>query len=253
MYIWERPGLGEWQGVTLAMRAKPDVQLDQFVVNQATLTPRLATMVSNFADAVIKSQQSTQPVRKIRLVGHTDNTGEETYNRGLGTRRAATVERVLRDRLKAFPAVQLVVGNSPGELEPTVENDSNVNRARNRRVEVFVTKAPAPPAPPPPAGPNLFDFSKLKLPPDPIIKTTPSPFPPNIPPAPARGRSPSEWLDQVLSPLPGWLARRIRNAVLNGACAALELALAQAVGRLSEKEKEDLRKECLETANRKVK
>jgi hypothetical protein len=256
MYIWNRPGLEGWHGpTTLTMRPKPDVMLNQFEWNESKLTPRLATLVNNFADAVIKSQQSAQPIVKIRLVGHTDDTGDEKYNRGLGDRRAAAVERVLRARLKSLPAVQIVVTASPGELEPQVENDSKEHRAQNRRVEVFVTTAAAPPPPTvrQPPGPNLWDFSKLKLPPEPIIKTTPSTIGPNIPPGPARGRSVAQWLDEVLSPLPGWLARRIRDAVLNGACAALEMALAQAGARLTDKQKEDLRKECLDAANRKVK
>jgi hypothetical protein len=41
--------------------------------------------------------------------------------------------------------------------------------------------------------------------------------------------------------------------VLNGACAALEMALSQAGARLTDQQKEDLRKECLDAANRKVK
>jgi hypothetical protein len=251
MYIWSRPGLGGWQGVTLAMRPKPDVMLDQFILNKATLTPRLATMVNTFADAVIKSQQSSQPIQKIRLVGHTDNSGEDQHNQGLGQRRAGTVEAMLRARLKALPGVQ-IVSSSKGEIEPRVENDSPDHRAHNRRVEVFVTTAPPPPPAKQPSGANLWDWRGLKPPEKSIIETTPSPYWQQPPPAKPRGRSVSQWLDEVLAPLPGWLARRIRDAVLKGSCAALELALSQAVGKLSGKEQEDLRKECLEAANRKV-
>ncbi len=84
MYIWERSGLGENtlsepKRITMAMRPKPHLKLDFFDFDKPSLTARLRGMISDFADTVTQSWNSTQPIKVIRLIGHTDNTGPETY------------------------------------------------------------------------------------------------------------------------------------------------------------------------------
>lgn len=67
--------------------------------------------------------------------GHTDSTGTEQYNQGLGLDRAINASEKLfahgvnRDN---------VTIQSFGELNPIVSNDTRENRAKNRRAEIYV-------------------------------------------------------------------------------------------------------------------
>ena len=75
----------------------------------------------------------------IRLIGHTDSTGTEKYNVGLGDRRANTVAAVLQDKLKGLSGrTKVVVEKSPGETDPTADNRTAEGQGLNRRVEVFI-------------------------------------------------------------------------------------------------------------------
>ena len=70
---------------------------------------------------------------KIRLAGHTDNVGSAESNKALSIARAEAVKR----QLIAYgcdPASIKAYGY--GDLKPIVPNDSDSNRALNRRVEI---------------------------------------------------------------------------------------------------------------------
>src|SRR5688572_24336549 len=97
-------------------------------------------MINNLATSVIQSLNSPGPIEVIRLFGHTDSTGNEKHNLGLGDRRARAVAAALQDKLKGFLGrVKIVVEPSPGETDPRADNRTGEGRARNRRVEVFIT------------------------------------------------------------------------------------------------------------------
>jgi outer membrane protein OmpA-like peptidoglycan-associated protein len=76
--------------------------------------------------------------RAPRLVveGHTDTRGKAAYNRRLARRRAMTVADALRARL---PGVRIAV-RAFGEARPVASNATARGRARNRRVEIRVTR-----------------------------------------------------------------------------------------------------------------
>lgn len=72
------------------------------------------------------------PGDTLTCIGHTDDTGSESYNQQLGLRRAQTVV----DRIVAAGvASNRVHAKSEGETHPIVPNDSPANRALNRRVD----------------------------------------------------------------------------------------------------------------------
>jgi hypothetical protein len=240
--------LSESRPVTLAMRPKPYLSLDDFRINDSAISARLRAMIDNLATLVIQSLNSSGPIEVIRLFGHTDSTGNEKLNVGLGDRRAHAVAAALQDKLKGFLGrVKIVVERSPGETQPTADNQTAEGRARNRRVEVFITTGVVIP-------PNKTPvvLTTPQLPPESVIRTRPDRFSLTIPPAP-RPRSLQDWLDEQLrGPLSPWIRRRIRDAILTGSCALLEVEFGRAGGTLSEKQRQELRDKCRDIAKRQV-
>jgi OmpA family len=256
MYIWEHRGVGENRfgeppaPTTLRMRPQPYLKLDWFEFDKSSLTPRLADMVNKLADTVIQSWNSPQPIEIVRLIGHTDSTGTEKYNVGLGDRRADTVAAVLQEKLKGLSGrTKVVVEKSPGETEPTADNRTAEGQGLNRRVEVFIkTAVVAPPKPKPPI--NLWDWSKITPPRDPIIRTKPDPHWIPIPPAGA-GKSLKDTVMELCEKVfPRPICPSIVNRILSGSCALLEELFQRAGGILSEKQKEDLRQQCRDAAEK---
>ncbi|PCJ56768.1 MAG: hypothetical protein COA73_11565 [Candidatus Hydrogenedentota bacterium] len=79
------------------------------------------------------------PGDNITIEGHTDNkngSGDPNYNTKLGQRRADAVKQILLDNGIAPGRVTTV---SKGDTDPAVPNDTDANRAKNRRV-IFVYK-----------------------------------------------------------------------------------------------------------------
>jgi|GEM_PF-2532259 len=71
----------------------------------------------------------------IRVEGHTDALGTDQYNQDLSARRAASVVRYLVE--KGVPRSRLNAKGF-GELCPLVDNDTEDNRAQNRRVDFII-------------------------------------------------------------------------------------------------------------------
>jgi len=232
---------------TLRMRPVPYLCLDRFPFDKSILTTRVGQMVDGLVAAVTKSWSTSQPITSIRLVGHTDSTGKETYNVGLGDRRAAAVEKALRDRLKGLASrVKITIQKSPGEMEPRRDNATADGREVNRRVEVFVTVTPKPTPTPPPGKPFK---GTVTLPPESVIRTTPDPRFQTIPGV-TGGRSLQDWLDEKLRRVPSWLRAPIRGAVIGGACASAAALLAQT--NLPGVDQDEIKKACEKVAELKV-
>jgi outer membrane protein OmpA-like peptidoglycan-associated protein len=153
-----------------AERAKkqylPYVLLDEFDWNKHTLTPRLKEKVKELAELVRLSWTTVLPIGFIRLVGHTDNTGDEEFNKGLGDRRAEAVKAALEEVLKEDiiskrTPIAILIDKSPGKASPRADNRTGKGMALNRRVEVYVTLPdPAPEKPAKPAGPDIKEEIK---------------------------------------------------------------------------------------------
>ncbi|MFB2829870.1 OmpA family protein [Aeromonas jandaei] len=72
---------------------------------------------------------------KARVDGHTDNTGESSYNQQLSLKRAQSVADVLIS-VGMNPANLEVRGR--GETAPVADNKSAAGRAENRRVAIVI-------------------------------------------------------------------------------------------------------------------
>jgi chemotaxis protein MotB len=80
---------------------------------------------------------------EIRIEGHTDNVPISTYefksNWELSVRRATEVVRYLVENGEISPNRISAAGYA--EYRPVAENDSEANRALNRRIEIIVVNA----------------------------------------------------------------------------------------------------------------
>jgi outer membrane protein OmpA-like peptidoglycan-associated protein len=74
----------------------------------------------------------------VEIQGHTDASGEETYNLQLGEERAEAVRRHL-NQAHEFPLHRMSV-ISYGETEPAYENTTLEGRKKNRRVVLVVLR-----------------------------------------------------------------------------------------------------------------
>jgi outer membrane protein OmpA-like peptidoglycan-associated protein/Tfp pilus assembly protein PilF len=77
------------------------------------------------------------PQRKIEVGGHTDDVGDDASNLSLSQRRAEAVKDYL---VKNGVAESRVQAKGYGETQPQVPNDSDINRAKNRRTEFLVVE-----------------------------------------------------------------------------------------------------------------
>ncbi len=106
------------------------------------------TLYSNFAEKTfkpdptlinyaleLKNYLDRYPDKKVQITGHTDDIGAAEANVWYGQQRANNVKKYLisqgiqKEKIKAL---------SMGESNPIVPNDSEENKAKNRRIEITV-------------------------------------------------------------------------------------------------------------------
>lgn len=74
-------------------------------------------------------------VAKVRVIGHTDSVGSDSYNQALSERRASSVAEYL---IGQGLEMGKVTSQGRGESEPVTDNETEEGRARNRRVELHL-------------------------------------------------------------------------------------------------------------------
>jgi outer membrane protein OmpA-like peptidoglycan-associated protein len=111
----------------LKLNVPSDISFD---VNQAVIKPQLRSVLDNFASGLNQDQ-----TLRVRVVGHTDNTGSDAINDPLSERRAASVRNYLEDRGVAGSRIEIA---GRGSHEPVADYATDSGRARNRRVEIFL-------------------------------------------------------------------------------------------------------------------
>ncbi|HYG86562.1 MAG TPA: OmpA family protein [Azospirillum sp.] len=97
------------------------------------ITPAADRVLSDMVTAT-----ANQPVR-VRVVGHTDTSGNAAYNQKLSVRRAESVKRTLV--AKGIPAGNITT-EGRGETELLVRTGDNVREPSNRRAQILPTVAP---------------------------------------------------------------------------------------------------------------
>jgi outer membrane protein OmpA-like peptidoglycan-associated protein len=172
-------------GAPVSLQAKPDdapavdtgtafptQTLSGFALNSAALTSDQSSEIDKLAWSISlhvglrKNGRAT-----IAIVGHTDRSGDDKYNLGLGQQRADAAKKALADALKKQSVGEEKFGyiatSSMGESSPAVPTADGVKNEKNRRVEINVTVGSQPVAAPP--KPAFDPFAPLQpgvLPPE---------------------------------------------------------------------------------------
>ena len=120
-------------GVDVQRTANNELQVNipsdiSFDTGSAAIRPALRPVLDQFAHGL-------DPAMKVRIIGHTDSTGNDAINDPLSRERAASV----RDYLSARGVqASRVTTDGVGSRQPIADNTSEAGRAKNRRVEIFL-------------------------------------------------------------------------------------------------------------------
>jgi OOP family OmpA-OmpF porin len=113
----------------LSRTGKIDIYGIYFDLDKANLKPESKGTLDEVAKLL-----KADPSLKLEVAGHTDNTGSAAHNMQLSSERATAVVNALvgnygidRVRLQA---------KGYGDSKPVAPNDTEGNRAKNRRVEL---------------------------------------------------------------------------------------------------------------------
>jgi outer membrane protein OmpA-like peptidoglycan-associated protein len=178
----------------------PSRLLDRFAFDSDAPTASHLKQIDAFAGEIAREAQKGGRPIKIVVTGHTDTSGKETYNEGLGLRRAektkAVIEAALRKAGVGPTAIDSIEVLSAGEKTPIVETPDEKREARNRAVEVAtslpIKAAPIPTAPP---EPDKKPLDLFKIPPSALPPLAERPSNPHFPDVPGPSR---EWLQDYL-------------------------------------------------------
>jgi outer membrane protein OmpA-like peptidoglycan-associated protein len=124
-------------GTGVAVTQTPDNQLKlnipsdiSFDTGQSNIRSNLQPILDQFAQGL-----NTQPNTDVRIVGHTDSTGSDAINNPLSVNRAASARDYLASRGVNAQRIQI---DGRGSREPIGDNNTEVGRAANRRIEIFL-------------------------------------------------------------------------------------------------------------------
>ncbi|MDR3236827.1 MAG: OmpA family protein [Prevotellaceae bacterium] len=102
-----------------------------FDTGKSALHATSKTALSDFATTLLNT-----PETDVTIYGHTDNTGSATTNEKLSKERAAAVSTFLTS--KGVSTLRLTT-DGKSFTEPVADNATKEGRAKNRRVEIFIT------------------------------------------------------------------------------------------------------------------
>ncbi|GEK73475.1 MULTISPECIES: OmpA family protein [Halomonas] len=94
------------------------------------------TMQARNALNDVSSVLTQYPETRVNIAGHTDSTGDASYNQRLSERRAQAVGSYLSQSGVASNRLYM---NGYGENQPVASNETEAGRAQNRRVEITLT------------------------------------------------------------------------------------------------------------------
>jgi outer membrane protein OmpA-like peptidoglycan-associated protein len=117
-------------------RLKLDIPSDiSFDTGRAEITSNFRPVLDSFATSLTNNQGTL-----VTIIGHTDSSGSDAVNNPLSFNRAASTRDYLISRGVSSNRISI---DGRGSREPVIANDTPANRAKNRRVEIFVAEPQA--------------------------------------------------------------------------------------------------------------
>lgn len=103
-----------------------------FDVAKSEVKPEAETQLANIAKLLIVYPNAT-----LKIEGHTDNKGAANANQLLSENRANAVANALKTM--GIPETIAIETKGFGATQPIVPNNSDENRAKNRRVDISIS------------------------------------------------------------------------------------------------------------------
>lgn len=103
-----------------------------FKTAKSDILPQSYPLLNDVANILTEN-----PKIEIRIEGHTDSRGSDSYNQKLSEQRAASVRTYLLEQGIESNRMQSV---GYGEQRPIEDNNTEAGRAANRRVEIHITR-----------------------------------------------------------------------------------------------------------------
>lgn len=125
----EQPVVATPKQISTAKESRKNLKVN-FESSSATILTNSKQRIRNFATYL-----KDNPNKKVTIEGYTDNSGIRNKNFALSTKRAKAVRELLisygvkATRIKAI---------GKGDLNPIEDNDTEVGRANNRRIEALI-------------------------------------------------------------------------------------------------------------------
>ncbi|MGG7054175.1 OmpA family protein [Nitrosomonas sp. ANs5] len=115
----------------LMLNIPSDISFD---TGSARIKPNFQPILDSFATSLLNNRGT-----QVTIIGHTDSTGTDAVNNPLSFNRAGSTRDYLVSRGVPYQRIQV---DGRGSYQPVAPNDTPANRARNRRVEIFVNETP---------------------------------------------------------------------------------------------------------------
>jgi outer membrane protein OmpA-like peptidoglycan-associated protein len=117
---------------------REDMNINLFFSNGVMFKKNSFEITETYKRDVVKFKEVIDrfPGTRLLIAGHTDDTGTDEINNKLSMKRAQSVYDLMI-KTGVDPNRMKVVGY--GETRPRFPNDSEVNRLKNRRVEIIIT------------------------------------------------------------------------------------------------------------------
>lgn len=103
-----------------------------FATNSAVLNHNMYPVLDKLAQTLLQN-----PIAMVGIVGHTDSTGSDAINEPLSVNRAQAARNYLVNR--GVPSNRIMI-TGMGSRQPVADNATQMGRAKNRRVEIYVAE-----------------------------------------------------------------------------------------------------------------
>lgn len=113
----------------LKLNIPTDISFDS---NRADIKPNFRPILDNFAASL-----NDNPVTNVTIIGHADSTGNDAINDPLSRARAASTRDYLVSRGVSGYRFST---DGRGSREPIASNATEAGKAKNRRVEIYVSE-----------------------------------------------------------------------------------------------------------------